>query len=96
MGGREWQGFLSCRLPLLSVGMWEWIVERVSVTDFFIGVDQKIQDWFIMFLGEVQIAIRSSIKSKFGIQGLYFSTSDPIFFWPMVFFLTVFTQTYLV
>ena len=47
-------------------------------TDYLIGVDQKIPDWLMkrVFLGEVEAAIRSGIKSRFGILG--FSTRDAI------------------
>ena len=37
---------------------------------------QKIPDWLIMLLGEVETAIRSGMKSWFGFLG--FSTSDDI------------------
>ena len=48
------------------------------MTDYLIGVDQKIPDWLMkrVFLGEVEAAIRSGIKSRFGILSL--STSDAI------------------
>ena len=56
-------------------------------TDYLIGVDQKIPDWLMtrVFLGEVEAAIRSGIKSRFGILG--FSTSDAI--WACGFLFTV-------
>lgn len=46
-------------------------MERAHVTDYYIGVDQKIPDWLIkvMFLGEVETVVRSGIKSRFGIMG---------------------------
>lgn len=41
------------------------------MTDYFIGVDKKIPDWLIkiLLLGEVETAIKSDIKSRFGIMG---------------------------
>lgn len=40
-------------------------IERPRVTDYLIGVDQKIPDWLmkIRFLGEAETASRSGIKS---------------------------------
>lgn len=46
------------------------------VTDYLIGIDQKISEWLIIFLGKVEIVIRSNIKSRFGIVD--FSTSGVI------------------
>ena len=48
------------------------------VTHYFIGVDPNIPDWLvkIMFLGEVEIAMRSDLKSRFVIMG--FSTNGVI------------------
>lgn len=48
------------------------------MTDYLLGVDQKVPDWLIMiiFLGEFEKAIRSGIKSRFRVMG--FSTSDTI------------------
>lgn len=42
----------------------------VHMTDYLIGVDQKIPDWLIKitFLIKVETAVRSSIKSRFGIM----------------------------
>ena len=59
--------------PIFCGGM-----ERACVTDYLLGADQKIPDWLIkiLFLGEAETAIRSSIKTRFGIMG--FSTSDTI------------------
>ena len=50
----------------------------VTTNYYLIGSDQKIPDWFlkIIFLGEVKIATRSGIKSRFGIMG--FTTRDTI------------------
>lgn len=39
------------------------MVERAHVTDYLIGVDQKIPDW--LSLREVGTAIRSGFKSRF-------------------------------
>ena len=52
-----------------------WGVERVPVTDHLSSIDQKMPDWSItiMFLGEAETAIRSSVKSKFAL--MTFSTS---------------------
>lgn len=86
-GEEEEKGFLFvvvclwCRLPLLSI---EGGIERAHMTDYLIGVDQTVSHWFIniMFLGEVETAINSGIKSRFGVMG--FSN-----FGPMVFCLTL-------
>lgn len=65
-GGREGKGFYmqiaSCRWG------WGW---RGLTTDYLTGADQKIPDWLIkiMFLGKVETAVRSSMKSRFGIMG---------------------------
>lgn len=39
--------------------------------DYLMGVDQKVPDWLmkIIFLGEFERAVRSGIKSRFGITG---------------------------
>ena len=50
------------------------MLESAHETDYLIGVDQKIPGW--LFLREVGIAIRSGIKSRFGILG--FSAGDAI------------------
>lgn len=65
-GGREQEGFLSCRLPLLSMGYGEGPRDMT-----LLELDQKILDELIkiMFLGEAETAIRSVIKSKVGIMG---------------------------
>lgn len=67
------QGFLSCKLPLLSIGD-----ERAQVSDYLIHIAQKIPDWLIkfMFLGEVEASMRLGIKFKFSIMG--FSINDTI------------------
>lgn len=51
-------------------------LEWAQATDYLIDIDQNIPSWLIeiMFLGEVKRAIRSGIKSWFGILG--FSISD--------------------
>lgn len=51
------------------------------------GFDQKIPDWLIeiMFLGEAETVIRSSIESRFNV--LSYSPSDA-FFEPRLFSLT--------
>lgn len=51
---------------------------RVAVTDDLTGVERKIPDWPIksLFLEELATAIRSDIKSRFGIMA--FSISDTI------------------
>ena len=43
--------------------------EWASVTEYIIGADQKIPEWFIRitFLGKVKTTIKSGIKSRFGI-----------------------------
>lgn len=48
------------------------------MTDYFIGVDHKTPGWLnkVTFLGVTEIAVRSSIKSMFGIMG--FNISDDI------------------
>ena len=48
------------------------------MTDYLLGADQKIPDWLIRvtFLGKVETASKSSIKSRFGIMG--FRTSNAI------------------
>lgn len=48
------------------------------MTDDFIGAGQKIPDWLIKstFLGETEIAIRSGMKSRFGVMS--FSARDAI------------------
>ena len=53
-----------------------WGMERVHMTDYLFGADQKISLVKITFLGKVEIATKSSIKTRFGIMG--FSTSDTI------------------
>lgn len=74
LGGREEQGFIM-HIALLPIRGRGW---RTHVTDYFIGIDQKIPDWFIKvtFLGKAKIIIRSGIKSGFGIMD--FNTSDSI------------------
>lgn len=60
---------------------------RAPMTDYLIGADPKIPDGLtkIIFLVKMETAVRSDIKSRFGIMG--FSTSDTILgLW--VFFLT--------
>lgn len=54
-----------------------WI-ERTHVTDHLIRAGQKTPNWPIemTYLGEAEIAVRSNIKSRFGIMG--FSRSDTI------------------
>lgn len=53
-------------------------MERALVTDYLIDVDRKIPDLLIkiMFLEKIKTAVKSGIKSRFGITG--FSTSDTI------------------
>lgn len=48
------------------------------MTDDFISAGQKIPDWLIKctFRGDTEIAIRSGMKSRFGVMG--FSTRDTI------------------
>ena len=55
-----------------------WQVERVHMTGYFLDVDQEIQGWLnkIIFLRHVETAVKSGIKSRFGI--MVFSTSDTI------------------
>lgn len=62
----------------VSIMTIEGRIERAHVTDWLIAVDQKVPDWLIkiIFLAIVKGAIRSDIKSKFGIMGS--STSDTI------------------
>ena len=50
--------------------------QDIFLTDFLIGADQKIPNCLITitFLEEAKTAIRSGIKSRFGILG--FSKSD--------------------
>ena len=52
--------------------------ERDHMTDYLIGEDRKIPAWLIKitFLGKVETAIRSGIKSRFCNMG--FSMSDAI------------------
>lgn len=54
------------------------MIERTHVTDRLIRAGQKTPSWPIRmaYLGEAEIAVRSNIKSRFGIVG--FSTSDTI------------------
>ena len=42
------------------------------MTDYLVGAENKIPDWpiKITFLGKVETAIRSGIKSRFDIMGL--------------------------
>lgn len=49
--------------------------EWASVTEYIIGADQKIPEWFarITFLGKVKIAMKSGITSRFGTG---FNSSD--------------------
>ena len=46
--------------------------QDIFLTDFLIGADQKIPNWLITitFLGEAKTAIRSGIKSRFGIMSI--------------------------
>ena len=62
--GRVVEGFLSCTLSL-SMGM-----QQSQVTDELIGVDQKVPDWLIkmVFWGEPETSVRSSIKSGLGVR----------------------------
>lgn len=48
------------------------------MSDYLSGIDQKSPDWLIkiMFLGEVETAVQSGIKSRFGSMDL--STGDTI------------------
>ena len=48
------------------------------MTDYLIGADPKIPDGLtkIIFLVKMETAVRSDIKSRFGIMG--FNTSDSI------------------
>ena len=58
---------------------WEREMERARRTQYHIGADQKlVPNWLIKitFLGKVETAIKSHIKSRFGIMG--FSTGDAI------------------
>lgn len=54
-----------------------WVVERTHVTDHLIGAGQKTPNWptKMTYLGEAEMAVGSSIKSRFGVS---FSTSDSI------------------
>ena len=73
--GKNSMGFL-CPLPLLPLGSREdKILHR---TDYLTGADQNIPNWSIKmtYLKEAEIAVRSNIKSRFGIMG--FSTSNTI------------------
>ena len=47
------------------------------MTGYFLDVDQEIQGWLnkIIFLRHVETAVKSGIKSRFG---MVFSTSDTI------------------
>lgn len=56
-------------------------MERAQVVDYFIGTDQKIPDWLnkVLSLGEVQVAIRSGIKSRFSIMGFSISLELVVF-----------------
>lgn len=49
--------------------------EWASVTEYIIGADQKIPEWFtrITFLGKVKTAMKSGIMSRFGTG---FNSSD--------------------
>lgn len=71
VGGREHQGFLSCKLSVLSMEDGEGPHDRLPV-------GHKIPAWLItiMFLVEVETAVRLGIKSGFGILSL--GTSDAI------------------
>ena len=55
------------------------------MTDDLLGASQKIPNWLakIAFLGKLETASKSSIKSRFGVLG--FSISDSI--WGLWFFL---------
>ena len=60
-------------------------IERTHMTDDLLGASQKIPNWLakIAFLGKLETASKSSIKSRFGVLG--FSISDSI--WGLWFFL---------
>lgn len=75
MGKREHRGVLSPRLLVFLMIGWR---ERAHVTDYLIDVDQTIPHWWnkTIFLGDVEIAIRSGSKTEFGIMG--FGTRDTI------------------
>lgn len=66
------RGFIMQIASWMEGGELEW----AQATDYLIDIDQNIPSWLfeIMFLGEVKRAIRSVIKSWFGILG--FSISD--------------------
>lgn len=48
-----------------------WGMESVHVTDYLIGVGQKIPVWLMKmrFLGDVETAVTSGIKSSYGMKG---------------------------
>ena len=59
------EGFLTCRFPLpICWGDWRESTGQINLLVF----GQKIPDWLIkiMFLGEVETAVRSGVKSSFG------------------------------
>ena len=46
-----------------------WVVERTHVTDHLIGAGRKTPNWPVKmtYLGEAEMAVGSSIKSRFGV-----------------------------
>ena len=63
---------LSCRLPLLPL-----LIKKAHLTDYLIGVDQKIPDWLIKmtFLDKIETVIRSwALAQVTPFFGLWFST----------------------
>lgn len=74
-GEESTEGFYHPRLPVfLLIGL----RKRAHITDYLIDADQKIPHWWMktVFLGDVEIAIRSGSKTEFGIMG--FGTNDTI------------------
>lgn len=57
-----------------------WWKERVLLTDYLTGAQQKITDWLMKmtFLGEAETAVGSNIKARFCIMGFWQVTP----FWP--------------
>lgn len=75
-GRGEWQGFYHTNcLFFLWGGGWKGLTWLATL----LVLDQQIPDWSIKitFLGEVWTAIRSSIKSTFGIIYIYIFPPPP-------------------
>lgn len=63
-------------------------IEKARITDYHIVAEQEIPDWLIriVFLREGETAIKSDIRSRFGIMGF---RAQGMPFWAWVFSCTI-------